>query len=588
MGLLLVTSLLSGVGSAALSGGGAPADASAAPESTQFVLEGDELPLEAGSGQVVHGETDLPAGTTLSVRVTKTSGSPRFIYTDEAVVAPDGTFRATFDMADAPVGATADVSVHHGDTELASTTARTVECTEACAAPDPQTPTASLEFGGNATLEAAPGRTVAGETNLRPGADIQVRLNRTDGGAPDFLFVRSATVGADGRFRVPFNLTGVPAGAEFRTSVRHDGAEVTNATGTVTDCQTRCETPPASASRSAETADRNYTQFDDLNSVRTTQGEVARIELTFESENATLTVGGPTVSYALNLSVRDGDDDDRVVVLFETDRVGHGDDAVSAADPADSVSVIDERVDGDRDVLDEGEYPLTRSNGPLSTTPNENASTFVVETGVLLVRDAPLDEDGNESVVEEPGLPQEWVDGEYEGPEPIRVRMNETTRIPIRTDESKAVTAVVGAYDSPYTLSAVVEDGNGDERVVLVLDTTAAREGDRRPAVTTAADADSVAITYENGSIAPATYGVNLYRRAGMPASTDWNTSYSHAGDVFGHGQLIVSESNATPTMASSTAGPASGLPATSLGVLAVGGVVASAGVALLAGVVEL
>jgi len=592
MGLLLVTSLLSGVGSAALTSEDAPADASETAGSAQFVFEGDELSLEAGPGQVVRGETDLPAGTTLTVRVVRTADSPQFILTDEVVVGPDGTFRATFDMRDVPVGATANVSVLRAGTALASTTARTVECTDACAAPDPETPTASLDrHGANATLEAGPGRTVAGETNLPPGTDLSVLLNRTDGGAPEFRYARSATVGDDGRFRAPFNLSDAPVGASFEVTVLHDESDVTHATGTVTPCQTRCETPPASESRSGETTDRNYTEFDDLNTLRTTQGEVARIELTFESENATLTIGGPTVSYALDLSVRDGDDDDRVVVRFETDEIGHGAEAVSVADPDDSVSVIDERVDGDRDVLDEGEYPLTRSNGPLSTAPNGNASTFVVEHGVLLVRDAPLDEDGNESVVEDAGLPKQTVDGEYEGPDPVRVRMNETTRIPIRTDEAKAVTAVVGAFDSPYTLSAVVEDGNGDERVVLLLDTTAAREGDERPAVTTAAEADSVAVTYENGSMGPATYQVHLYRRAGMPESTDWNDSHSHAGEVFDHGQLIVSESNSTPTLDTSSSrqvGSGSDLPTTSLGALAVGGLLASVGIAFLAGVVEL
>ena len=586
MGVLLVTSVASGVGSAALADAHSPSNAST-PETTQFVFEGAELTLEAGPGQVVRGDTDLPAGTRVDVRVTRTSDSPRFILTDEAVVGPDGTFRATFDLRDAPVGTTANVSVHRAGTALASTTARTVECTDACAAPDPETPTASLGLDGNATLEAGPGRTVTGETNLPPGTDLSVRMQRTDDGAPDFIYSRQTTVGDDGRFRAPFNLTGA-TGASVAVTVRHDGSEVRNATGTVVECQRRCETPPASESGD-ETADRNYTQFDDLNAPSVTQGEVARIELTFESENATLTVGGPTVSYALNLSVRDGDDDDRVVVLFATDSIGHGDDAVSVVDDDDSVSVIDERVDGDRDVLDEGEYPLTRSNGPLSTTPNDNASTFVVEHGVFVVDDAPIDESGNESVVERAGLPEKWVDGDYEGDDPVRVRMNGTTRIPIRTDESKAVTLTVGVYDSPYTLSAVVRDGNGDERVDLVLDTAAARDGSEAPAVTTAAADDEVVVTYENGSMAPATYEMAVYRRAGMPDSTDWNSSHSHAGDVFGHGQLIVSESNSTPTLATSEASrTGSGFPTTSLGALAVGGVVASVGIAFLAGVLEL
>jgi len=495
-------------------------------------------------------------------------------------------------MADVPVGADVDVSVTRAGTELVSATARTVECTEACAAPDPETPAATLSLGGaTGSLEAGPGRVVTGETNLPPGAELTVRMQRTDDGSPDFIFSETATVGEDGRFRTLFNLTDV-SGAEVHATVTHEGSEVANASGAVAPCQTRCEMPPESESASGESADRNYTRFDDLSGPNVSQGDVARFELTFESEEATLTVGGPTVSYALNLSVRDGDGDDRVVVLFATDSVGHGDDAVTVVDDDDSVSVIDERVDGDRDVLDEGHYPIRRSNGPLSTTPTDNASTFVVEHGVFVVRDAPMDEHGDEPVVEEPGLPRQMTDEGYEEAKPIRVRMNETVEVPIRTDESKAVTAIFGAYDSPYTLSTVVADGNGDERVTLVLDTTAAHEGSQTPAVTTAAEDDSVVVTYQNGSMAPATYEVTLYRRPGMPDSTDWNDSHSHAGDVFGHGKLVVSESNSTPTLDPSptqqserTSG--SELP-TSLGVLALGGVVASVGLAFLTGVLEL
>ncbi|MFB6155045.1 MAG: BGTF surface domain-containing protein [Haloferacaceae archaeon] len=584
--LLLVLSLVSGAGATALA---APsADASAAVDSAQFVFEGDGLELEAGPGQVVDGKTDLTPGTRLSVHITKTSGSPRFILSDEATVAPDGTVRTTFDLADVSVGATVNVSVHHAGTELASTTATVGECTDSCAAPDPATPSVSLS---NGTLRAGPGQMVDGETNLPPGTDLSVRVQRLDDDAPDFIYTRTVSVGEGGRFRAPFNLTDA-AGATVGVSVHHDSSQLANATRSVVACQTGCEMPPASADRDASGLPENETLYDDLNAPTVTQGGVARIELTFEPENATLTIGGPTVSYALNLSVRDGDDDDRVVVLFATDAIGHGDAAVTTLDDDDSVSVIDERVDGDRAVLDEGEYPIQRSNGPLSTTPDENATTFVVEHGTFLVRDAPIDERGDEPVVERAGLPEKWVDGEYEGDEPVRVRMNETARIPIRTDESKAVTLIVGGPGAtPYTLSAVVRDGNGDERVVLLLDTAAADDGGETLPVRTAADDDEVAVTYQNGSMAPATYEMHLYRRAGMPEASDWNDSYSNAGDVFDHGRLIVSESNETPTMAGTRATDTSqsaALPTASLGALALGGVLASAGLAFLTGVIEL
>lgn len=580
--LLFVVSAASGVAAASVSGERHPA---AASESATLVFGGPRHELEAGPGQVVRGETALPAGTPVDVYVQSTDDeSPRFIRSEEAVVAADGTFRATFDLSSVAGGRGITVSVHGSGGELASETGATVECADACANPDPASPSATIDAEDeNVTLSAGPGRTVRGTTNLTPGTTLSVRLVGT--GDRSFVYEQSAVVGADGRFRGTFDLSSVPAPQPATVTVTQNGTQLTSRSGTIRPCQSACSPPPTESTDSGET-ERNETLYDDLNTVEATQGEIARIELTFEPETSTLTIGGPTVSYALNLSVTDGNDDDTVTVLFATDRVGHGDDAVSVANDSDGVSVIDERVDGDRDVLDEGEYPLRQSVGPLTQQRDDDSNTFLVETGELKLQDAPVDGDSGEEVVSSAGFEHQRSNGSDLGPKPVRVRMNETTRIPVKTDESKAVTVIVGAYDSPYTLTAVVADGNGDERVDLVFDSTTASEDHEEAPVSTVNDSDSVVVTYENGSLAPATYQVLLYRRAGLPAETEWRTSHSGAGEIFGRGEFIVTEGDSTPDL--ETQSPSSstdGLPVLSIGILALSGVLATLGIGLVTGV---
>lgn len=580
LGLLLVLSATSGVGSALLAGAD---DAPATTDPAGTVLDAGSL--AAGPGQVVAGETNLSAGARVHVRIVTTPGeSPQFIATRGAVVAPDGTFRSTFDLERVAAGTSVNVSVVRDGSTLASTTTDVGDCTAACAATRPETPAVTLAPDrANLSLAAGPGRVVAGETDLPPGTDLTVRLAQT-GADAEFESNRSAVVGEDGRFRASFDLSDAESESSVAVRVLTNGSALAAATGTVVPCETDCEAPPSSTGGD-EREDRNESQVDDLSVVETTQGDVARFELTFESETATVRIGGPAVSYELLAAVTDGNDDDRVTLRFVTDEVGNGSEVVSAAAAADSVTVLDERVDGDRDVIDEGQYPVRQSVGPTPTSRDDDPETFLVERGTFVVRDAPMDERGDEPVVVDAGLPKAYdEDGDYAGVKPVRVRMNETVRFPVLTDESKAVTVVVGPFSPSFTRSAVVRDGNGDERVDLVFDTTAASSEDDSPALTTANSSDTVTVTYENGSVSPGTYRVFLYRRTAENVTPGWQNATSEAGSVFGTGRLVVSEGNSTPTLESDAASE-SGSPLPSLGALAVAGALASVGVAFLSGI---
>jgi PGF-CTERM protein len=88
--------------------------------------EGDELTVPPAEKATISGESDLPAGTTLTVRVQSTGDTePRFIRTaDDVTVSEDGSFSATFDFSNRSAGDTFEVTVVRNGTALASTEGR--------------------------------------------------------------------------------------------------------------------------------------------------------------------------------------------------------------------------------------------------------------------------------------------------------------------------------------------------------------------------------------------------------------------------------------------------------------------------------
>ncbi len=96
-----------------------------------------------------------------------------------------------------------------------------------------------------------------------------------------------------------------------------------------------------------------------------------------------------------------------------------------------------------------------------------------------------------------------------------RAQQGDTGRIPIVLATADAATVSIGSPATNYEINATVRDGNGDDRVVLLFDTTAA--GHDEPTLETAADADAVAV--ESGSevaldsqLAAASYELSLFR----------------------------------------------------------------------------
>ncbi|ADQ66417.1 hypothetical protein C499_01635 [Halogeometricum borinquense DSM 11551] len=110
-----------------------PAGVIAAEESATIVHEGDTLTLHQSTGQTVSGETTLPEGTTLSIRMSSTGDtSPAFLRVSETTVTEHGTFEAHFDMSEGPKTGTFEVTVSHDGDSLTETEGKIVPCDSNC------------------------------------------------------------------------------------------------------------------------------------------------------------------------------------------------------------------------------------------------------------------------------------------------------------------------------------------------------------------------------------------------------------------------------------------------------------------------
>ena len=115
---LLVAVAVGGVAVPAVAGASAPPASATTADSATLVYTGDALTVEAEPRQAIRGESTLPAGTELTVRIRSTGDTePRFLRTTTARVSADGTFTAYFDFAEQAAGDTFSASVRHDGSE---------------------------------------------------------------------------------------------------------------------------------------------------------------------------------------------------------------------------------------------------------------------------------------------------------------------------------------------------------------------------------------------------------------------------------------------------------------------------------------
>ncbi|QLH84738.1 BGTF surface domain-containing protein [Halosimplex pelagicum] len=220
---------------------------------TAFDREGDRLTLAAHENETVRGETDLSPGTDVTVRLTSSSGASPFLVQRAATVDEDGRFAAEVDLVGVANGSTFEATVRHdgesvataegvvigGDNEVSTTDTSDGNWTKVPV--DETSPVATenhsttLDYDGDAlTLESADRQTIAGETNLSAGTEVELRIKSTTDTSP-FIKFTAATVTESGEFDTAVNMSAVSTGSTFEVVVRHDGDTVAVADGEVVE-----------------------------------------------------------------------------------------------------------------------------------------------------------------------------------------------------------------------------------------------------------------------------------------------------------------------------------------------------------------
>jgi len=331
---------------------------------------------------------------------------------------------------------------------------------------------------------------VAGNTTLEPGTEMTVRIKSADASNP-FIQQSQVRVQPNGTFVAQFDLAKVPANTSYELYGHVDGDTLFERTGTVAQCDDDCTDPVPETQTPARTDDGE-------NVVTVSQGETAEIPISItDGGTKTLSVGSEATNYRINATVSDEDSDGEVLVLFDTAAAGTDAETLSVADDGDSLSVTASEPELPS-TLDPAAYPyrVFDDQAPDSTP---TVGTLVIEAN----------ETANEQFEVE-----ETADFGFEEPM-TRIRQGDTGRIPISLATADAATVSIGSPATNYEINATVRDGSGDDRVVLLFDTTAA--GHDEPTLQTAADADAVAV--ESGSevaldsqLAAGSYDLSLFR----------------------------------------------------------------------------
>jgi hypothetical protein len=184
-----------------------------------------DVELDAAPEQVVRGETALPAGTALQVRVASTDGGgTEFLKTRSVSVSDAGTFRARYNFSGIDPGTAFRVTVFRDGTRLDAANGTVTA---------PASGAQLRHDGDRVVLEPAANQTVTGTATLPEGTNVTVRLHSEGDGGTMFIMQETATVDGTGRFAATFNLSRVASGTTFRTSVHRKGSRLDYAPGVV-------------------------------------------------------------------------------------------------------------------------------------------------------------------------------------------------------------------------------------------------------------------------------------------------------------------------------------------------------------------
>lgn len=226
--------------------------------------------------------------------------------------------------------------------------------------------------GEELTLDVAPNQTIRGETDLEPGTELDLRID-----SESFLSSRTVVVTERGTFSETFDFGGISPGTHLVISVRKDGSTLTKTVAEVGD-ETACEARGTS-SESDSAVDGGAVE----SLTRVTQNETASIGVLFgTTDTLTVSIGGPSVNYVVNGTIRDRDGDGEATVLFRTDRAGTDDPTLAVTDGGRTRDIEADSETSLAAPLAPGSYDVRVHCGPNAT------ESPVAAVGSLLVFEA--------------------------------------------------------------------------------------------------------------------------------------------------------------------------------------------------------
>jgi len=347
-------------------------------------IDDSSLPLAAAEQQVITGQTSLEPGSQVTVRLRSADAESPFLKQPVATVDRDGEFAVVVDMSDQAPNTTVDLAVRHDTRTLAERSSRVVACDSDCEDPVPETPTRTSK-PDESVVRVEQGETLDTFVSMDDrrhatysigGPDVNYLLNVTVTDANDdgvvLLRFHTAAAGTDeptltlaepdedalrvSREEPTLSSTLDPAEYEYRV---FDGNDTT---GEPVDVGTVLVTANDTAGE-YEVDDTPEFGFAE-SVVRGRQGETVAIPVVLaDAKAATVSIGSPESGYEINATLRDGNGDGRVRLLFDSAAAGRDGSTLSAAADADSVTVepgSEVALDGR---LDPSEYDLSLYRG---------------------------------------------------------------------------------------------------------------------------------------------------------------------------------------------------------------------------------
>ncbi|WP_135854797.1 BGTF surface domain-containing protein [Halorussus salinus] len=224
--------------------------------------------------------------------------------------------------------------------------------------------------GEELLLDPAPNQTIRGKTTLEPGTNLSVNVK-----GEMFLKTNTVRVSDNRTFGASYDMSGLPE-QEFEIRVYRNETVLAEADGRVV-CSSDCATETTTTDETAQSVDSPAVQA----VTEVTQNRTASIKVLFgQAETVSVSVGGPSVNYVVNGTVRDRDGDGSATILFHTDRAGTDAPTLGVVDNG-STRVVEETAETSLDSpLAPASYDVRLYAGPTTDGELEARGRVVVFT----------------------------------------------------------------------------------------------------------------------------------------------------------------------------------------------------------------